>query len=208
MAADFASVYGELAFPLPSIAGKYEGRKLIICGDAACVWDDLERFDCRSALGRGAVEKTGWHFMTVNKLVEVFPGQIEHCYSNEAESLNTFMSARRREYRLEFSGPQNLHSCNRGVKWRWPWKGSGTSALGACLTGIALGYTEIVLAGVPLDNGPHNGEPPWRSCEFRTKDAYATKDGGTINHHWKLARDLIFNGKVKSLSGRTREWLG
>lgn len=194
--------------PLPKITGNYKGKKLVICGDAACVWDDLERFDCRSALDRGAVVRNGWQFMTINKLVETFPGQIEHCYSNEAESLLTFIAARRREYKLEFSGPQHLHSSNRGVRWRWPWRGGGTSALGACLTAVCLGYDEIVLAGIPLDESPHNGEPPWRKCRFKSQDAAGTKENKTINHHWKTARDLMFDGKITSLSGRTREWLG
>lgn len=195
-----------MAFPLPRIAGKYEGKSVIICGDAACIWDDLEAFDCRCAQGRGSVFRNGFQFMTVNKLVELFPGSIEHAYSNEAESLNCFVAARRREYRKEFGGPQHTHSSNRGAMWRWPWNGAGTSALGACLTAIALGYREIVLAGIPLDNSAHNGEPKWRKCEFATRDAYASN--GIINRHWKHARDMVFDGRIKSLSGRTREWLG
>ena len=203
----YAALYNGFETKFPGIVGKYEGKKLIICGDAQCVWNDLESFGCKCAQNRGSVFKNGFHFMTVNKMVEVFPGNIEHCYSNEAESLITFVAARRREYRLEFTGPEHLHSCNRGVQWRWPWRGSGTSALGACLTAVCLGYDEIVLAGVPLDNSPHNGEPHWRTCEFETRDAVGTKEQNTINHHWKAARDLVFDGKVKSLSGRTREWL-
>ena len=202
----YAALYSGFDFKFPEIAGKYGGKKLIVCGDAQCVWDDLERFDCKCSLNRGSVFKNGFQFMTVNKLVEVFPGSIEHCYSNEAESLITFVAARRREYRLEFSGPEHLHSCNRGVKWRWPWRGSGTSALGACLTAICLGYDEIILAGCPLDDSPHNGEPNWRKCKFNT-EVESIKEARTINHHWKAARDLMFDGKVKSLSGRTMEWL-
>jgi hypothetical protein len=205
---DFGAIYGGFEFPFPKIAGTYNGKRLVICGDGHSVWNDLERFGCKSASGRGAVTRCGWQFMTVNKLVEVFPGSIEHAYSNEAESLIAFVSARRREYRLEFTGPEHLHSCSRPVKHRWPWRGSGTSALGACLTAIALGYEEIVLAGIPLDDGPHNGEPHWRKCQFNSRDAQGTKENKSINHHWKAARDLAFDGRIKSLSGRTREWLG
>lgn len=204
---EFGKLYGGFETPFPKIAGQYKGKKLIVCGDAQCVWDDLERFGCKCAQDRGSVFKNGWQFMTINKMVEVFPGSIEHCYSNEAESLIAFVAARRREYRLEFSGPQHMHSCNRGVQWRWPWRGSGTSALGACLTSICLGYEETVLAGIPLDDSPHNGEPSWRSCKF-SSEAESTKSGRTINHHWKAARDLVFDGKITSLSGRTKEWLG
>lgn len=204
---DFGKFYGGFEFPFPKIAGRYEGKKLIICGDSHNVWDDLDRFGCKNQNNRGSVVKNDWQFMTINKLIEVFPGSVEHCYSNEAESLIAFVAARRREYRKEFSGPEHLHSCNRGIQWRWPWRGNGTSALGACLTAICLGYAEIVLAGVPLDNGSHNGEPPWRRCNFLA-EVEAVKEQRTINVHWRNARDLVFDGKVKSLSGRTMEWFG
>ena len=188
---------------IPSIAGRYKGKKLVICGDASCVWGDLERFGCKVSQGRGLVFKNGWHFMTVNKLVECFPGNIEHCYSNEGDRLKLFVEARRNEYRAEFSGPEHLHA-RRGVKWCWPWRGNGSSALGACLTSVHLGYDEIVLAGVPLDNSPHNGEPPWRRCTFEQD---CTTSGGGPHLAWKEAIKT-FGGKVKSLSGQTREWLG
>lgn len=181
--------------PLPAIAGKYRGKSLIICGDAACVWDDLERFGCRHDHGRGSVRKDGWHFLTINRLVETFPGVIEHAYSNEPELLLRFIAARRYEYKTEFGGPAHTHSCNKGAQWRWPWSGRGTSALGAALIGLALGYDPVVLAGVPLDDSPHNGEPPWRKTTFAKPQ-----------DNWQQA--LPHLAKARSLSGRTRTWLG
>lgn len=62
---------------LPDIAGKYSGG-LVICGDAAGVWDDLEAFGCRCDDGKGSVKKDGWDFLTINKLIETFPGHVEH----------------------------------------------------------------------------------------------------------------------------------
>ena len=194
--------------PWPKIAGSYKGKGLVICGDAIGVWDDLERLGCRKDggnAGRGSVA-SDFHFMTINKLVETFPGDIEHCYSNEMHLLEKFIAARRNEYRKEFEGPKHAHSISEGAKNRWPFGGHGTSGLGACLVGLGLGYDKIVLCGVPLDNGPHNGEPSWRRCTF-TREASSTADNGP-NNHWRRARDLIFRGRVKSMSGRTREWLG
>lgn len=204
---ELMSGYGGRAFPLPDIAGKYKGRNLVVCGDASCVWEDLERFGARHDQGRGGVRKDGWDFMVVNKLGETFPGRIEHWYSNEPHLLTKFIAARRQEYSKEFDGPQHTHSCNKGAKWRWPWGGHGTSGLGSILVGLGLGYEQIVLCGMPLDNGPHNGEPPWRKCRFETAEAANTKDG-KINNHWKRARDLGFDGKVRAMSGRPKEWLG
>lgn len=199
--------YGGLAFKLPEIAGCYAGKKLVIVGDAIGVWNDLEAFGCRVDLRMGAVAKDGWDFLTINKILETFPGKIEHAYSNQPNLLATFIAARRQEYRIEFGAPKHTHSCNKGAAWHWPWSGSGTSGLGAAFVGIMLGYEPpIVLCGVPLDDGPHNGEPPWRKTKFGVSEA-ANTDGGGSNKHWRRLKDA-FPDKVRSMSGRTRDWFG
>lgn len=221
---EFLAEYGN-ANPLPDIAGKYQGKNLAVCGDAACVWDDLERLGCRRNHNRGSVYKDGWDFLTINKLVETFPGHIEHAYSNQPALLNKFVAARRNEYRHEFSGPKHTHSMLSGAKWLWPIGGQGTSGLGAVLVGVGLGYDLIVLCGVPLDNGPHNGEPHWRKTAFtneaadepvrpsriltpRTSPPRGSGGGAApCNKHWRRARH-IFGSKIKSMSGRTRDWFG
>lgn len=197
----FLAEYGGRAFPLPEIAGMYKGRNLVICGDAAGVWDDLERFGCRSDGGRGMVFKIGWDFLVINKVGETFPGPIEHWFSNSPALLKIFSQARRQEYAQEFTPPVHTHSCNEGAMWHWPFGAHGTSALGAALAGVGMGYESIVLCGVPLDNGPHNGEPPWRRTKF---EASEVPEG---DKHWKRFCE-VFKGKVFSMSGRTREWLG
>ena len=200
--------YGGQAFPLPSIAGKYEGHKLVVCGDAWNVWEDLENFGAANRDGLGSVGKPGWNFMVVNKLGEVFPGHIHHWYSNQPRVIQTSIAARRHEYEREFSKTWITHSCNEGgCDYRWPWGGHGTSGLGAVLVGVGLGYDRIVLCGMPLDDGPHNGQPPWRKCRFASSEAAGSVFTGR-NSHWQRAIDLAFQGKVKSMSGRTREWLG
>ena len=144
--------------------------------------------------------------MTVNKMVETFPGEIEHCYSNEPQTLLRFINARRTEYVREFNAPQQTHSITPGCKWTWPFGGHATSGLGAALVAVGLGYDRIVLCGMPLDDGPHNGEPPWRKCQFTNEAAGNVNTG--INGHWKQAIRIAFQGKVKSMSGRTKDWLG
>lgn len=191
---------------MPKIASTYKGG-VVVCGDARCIWDDLERFGCADKSMRGKVWKSGWHFMLVNKVVETFPGDAEHAFSNEPNTLMRFMQARRCEYVREFNVPQQTHSISPGCKWTWPWGGHGTSGLGAVLTALALGYDQVVLAGMPLDDGPHNGEPPWRRSAFASSEA-AGPAGGGMDSHWKTAKQLAFEGKVKSMSGRTRDWLG
>lgn len=204
---EFLREYGIFESDFPPIAGQYEGRNLIICGDAACVWDDLERFGCRDDSGQGKVSKPGWDIMTINKIVEVLPAEINHCYSNSAGCLRRFIAARRDEYTVEFLGPMHRHAITAGAEHVWPFGGHATSGLGACLVGVALGYHRNVLCGVPLDDGPHNGEPPWRRTAFASSEAAGSVTTDR-NHHWDLAKRLAFEGKVRSMSGRTRKWLG
>ena len=186
---------------LPDIAGCFPGRGLVIVADGACVWEDLEAFGCRSDEGRGSVAKDGFDFMAVNHVGALFPGELKHWFSNSPSHVHRFVAARRDEYSGEFSPPQHTHACQKGAMWCWPWSGAGTSLLGACLTGVALGYGPIVLCGAPLDDGPHNGEPPWRRTKFTTEVRGPDKN-------WQRAIDLVLRGKVTSMSGRTKDWLG
>lgn len=75
----------------------------------------------------------------------------------------------------------------------------GTSGLFACFIGLMLGYTEIVLAGVPMDNSGHYFDPPWYRSDF---------EDGAIRSVWKQAQHNYFAGRVRSLSGYTRTLLG
>ena len=82
--------------------------------------------------------------------------------------------------------------------WRLAQDG-GTSGLFACFVGLLLGYTRIVLAGIPCDNTPHYFDPlPYGGKLDRESPAAL----------WLWARDHVFHGRVTSLSGRTRDWLG
>jgi hypothetical protein len=204
---DLMTGYGGFAFPLPRIAGTYKGKNLIVCGDAQCVWIDLELFGARDDTHPGKVRKEGWDVMVVNKLGETFPGWIHHWYSNIPRVINTAIAARRDEYTREFSPSWVTHSCNVGADYRWPWGGHGTSGLGAVLVGIGLGYDRIVLCGLPLDDGPHNGEPHWRKTKFASSEAAGSKTDDR-DSHWKRAIELAFDKKVRSMSGRTKDWLG
>jgi len=68
-----------------------------------------------------------------------------------------------------------------------------------------LGYEEIILCGIPLDDAGHDGEPPWRRTNF-TREV-AGQINNPENRFWKEARLKVFEGRVRSMSGRTREWL-
>lgn len=204
---EFLAEYGYHSnLDIPEIAGQYAGKNVMVCGDAACIWDDLEAFGAKCVHGRGSVYKDDWDILTINKLIEIIPAKVEHCYSNEIGLLERFIAARRFEYRREFGPPKHIHCRDQGAHWRWPLGGHGTSGLGGTLVAVGLGYERIVLCGMPLDDSRHNGEPPWRQTAF-TREAPDTATGG-IPKPWAKAIDLCFGGKVRSMSGRTKQWLG
>ena len=119
-----------------------------------------------------------------------FPQKITHAYSNDWKMLHRWVEARRPRYRMAFGENIIIHT-------GWPWK-SGNSGLSACFTGIALGYDQITLIGMPLDDLGHYWEKP----DLKTKFTREAPD-----EPWIFAKQ-IFQGKVKSLSGRTKLILG
>lgn len=176
--------------------GRYEGKKIIVAGGGACVWDDLQRLGYRS-------DHPQWHVMAINDLIMHFPGPMEHAYSNDYKMLPKWIAARRPNY-VRLYGPPHAHSTGpHGT--RWPWPGHGTSALNAVYTALALGYRRVVLCGVPLDNGPHYWQAPWEECNF-TREVGIKTNGDMM--YWQNAKEKIFKGHVKSMSGRTRDLLG
>lgn len=202
---EWTAEYGGLG-KLPDIAGTYKGRSLIICADASCLWIDLELFGARDETGRGRVYKEGWDILTVNNAVISMPANVEHVYSNQARVIKNALAARRDEYKAEFTKVPLMHSCNPGAQYHWPWSGHGTSGLGACFVALALGYDKIVLCGMPLEDTPHNGEPHWRTTAFASSEACGSAKDDR-DSHWKRAIELGFEGRIKSMSGRTRTWL-
>jgi len=163
--------------------------KLLIVGSGRCVWDDLLK-----------VNPLHFDVMAVNDMIIHYPGPLKHAYSNDWKMLPHWVNARRPRYVKDWGRPIS-HTCHGNKSWPWP--GHGTSSLNAVYTGLALGYSEIVIAGVPLDDGGHYFDPPWVKTNF-TKEV-GMRDGEM--KFWANAKREVFDGKVTSLSGRTKELL-
>ena len=182
---------------LPDIADTYSGV-LIIAAGGRCVWDDLEK------AGMAKNHDAFPHVMCVNEMIMFYPSVVNHAYSNNHAFLPKWVDTRRDQYQTRYECKIKTHSNKTGGQYTWPWPGHGTSSLNAVYTGLALGYDQIWLCGVPLDDTGHFWEAPWEKTNFVRE--VADRDGEI--KYWGNAARNIFDGKVKSLSGRTKDLLG
>lgn len=168
---------------------------LVIVGSARCVWEDLSKINFRSH-----------DVMCLNDMIMHFPGELSHVYSNDHRWLPKWLEARRPRYVKDFQKTPVVHTCQTGASTMkvWPWPGHGSSGLNACYTGLALGYERIILCGIPLDDSGHYFDPPWVKTNFNKE--VPEKNGEP--RYWENAAKQYFDGKVKSMSGRTKDLLG
>ena len=177
--------------------------KLIIVGSGRCVWDDLEKL---------------WPItddvMCINDVIMHYPGVIHHCFSCDGPMLKNWWNARRPTHKNYHQSSPQFHTVNntmpvgKDVK-KWDWKGGGTSGLGACFVGLWLGYDDIILCGVPIDNSGHYFDPDWEKTNFQRE--IANSEGhirGDGRRFWVNAAENHFKGRVKSMSGFTKKLLG
>lgn len=143
------------------------------------------------------------HVMAINDMILHYPGHITHAYSNDDRWLPKWIAARRELHIRMWGKIDYVHTCHKGAKYSWPWPGHGTSALNAVYTGLALGYDDIWICGAPLDNTRHYFDAKWMETNFGN---ILTRDGRLP--YWTNAAENVFEGRVKSLSGRTRDILG
>lgn len=175
--------------------GKYDGS-LVIVGPGRTVWDDLELVNVNGDV------------MAVNDIGMHLPLPFKHWYSNDARQMASWLGARRRRYQQEFPTPL-LHSCHNGTQIRWHWGNHGSSGLQACLVGLALGYEEITLCGIPVDNSGHYFDPPeGHRLQFNANGwpkggSWSGFDRENERRFWKKAKSHIFEGRVHSMSGWT-----
>lgn len=187
---------------MPEIAGTYSGR-VLICGSGRCLWDDLQR-----ALDLGAAD-----IMAVKQAGIYMPIPIQHWVGAHGERFQWMVPLRRDGYHfrgrpsatgdreIRVNKPRtHVHSERYWpmVDHAWPGPLAGTSALFGARVGVALGYEEAILCGVPLDGTGRFYEAPWdKGVDLNVVDM----------KEWEQFVP-VFNGRVRSMSGRTRDLLG
>lgn len=173
--------------PIEGEASEYVGKhsgSLVILGGGWNVWEDYQSYSLRE----------NGHVMAVNDIGMHFPHELHHWYSNHADFLWGWGTVRS----FHHPGGYKLHSnneANRVLHWNGL-PGTGTSAINAIYVALLMGYEEIMLCGIPLDNKGHYFDPRPTNFEREGKERV-----------WLWARNNVFDGRVKSMSGRTKEWL-
>lgn len=175
----------------PPIASQFRGATLLIAGSGRDLWADLAR----------APEST--HAMCVNFAGSFFPRPFEHWSTMHAENMPHWLAIRQADLPQGHIWTHGLipwHGELDHVESKWDLEaGPGCSGLFGCYVGLAMGYDAIVLAGVPEDGIGHFYDPP---------GARGTYSNTGAEEQWTYARDRVFAGRVKSLSGLTRALLG
>ena len=150
------------------------------------------------------------HVMAVNFTAPFIVGPLHHVVSLHAGEVDAF---RRPCQCLDwrYGWPTPVTHSNKpgdGVDRVWPEfdneEGrSGSSALFGVKVALALGFTRVVVAGVPLDNGGRFMEPARMPAT-----AHGKYDLPTFKAAWLRARDSLFAGRVFSMGGWLSEQLG
>lgn len=162
--------------------------KALILGGASCLWDDADK---------AARLSTYDAIFAVNNAITDWPGRLDYAVSLHQEPTKHYPGlVKAVEKRRDKHRPQVWsHKPGRGVD-RTTADWGGSSGLFAVRVALEEGFTRIVLAGVPMTvEGEHyHARGKWTACANYRKR--------WIAHHSQL------DGKVKSLSGWTKEQLG
>lgn len=197
-----------------ALRGGFRGRKLLILGSAACLWDDLEAIgDDDWAGDRMAVNLSAIfydrhrlrHWATVHPDGYGFQCEVPWWRRRPDRQGKAFdlhgatFATKAREVSLASRNPKP----DDIVEWPWPGRRrQGTSSLFAAHVAVQLGYDRIVLCGVPLDGSGY----------FFRKHRVADQESRTFarRHCHDMWREVApeWGGKVTSMSGFTRELLG
>jgi hypothetical protein len=126
--------------------------------------------------------------------------------------LPKWWAARRPPYQSRYSKVPRFHTVEseQGVPnvERWHFIGGGTSGLLACVVALGLGYDEIVLCGIPIDNSGHFWEQTGDKTNFQREIVNSSGQIRGDGRRFWTNRLKEFDGRVKSMSGNTRLILG
>jgi len=180
----------------PSMLKETNNEILLIVGDATNVLDDLAKF----------IEVCPFPFdtMCINYSVKIVPWEIQHFIAGDSHM-----------YDMQKIASDLPDSCLKhcwnpssiGFNVRWLRNGrsgwNGTTANLCIKIGILLGYTRIVLAGVPMDKTGN-----WYAPLIPEDDIKQGKDHTSHLWKWNQIAARPISRLLRSMSGNTAELLG
>ena len=185
-------IEGRGEFP-PVLLNRFKGRALVL-GTGRTIWEDLSR-----------ANQKGCEVVAVNNMILHYKGKVTHGCSLHPEEPELW-KALRPAYHAEpcevitHSQLANGHKAKTDFTWYIDRGGGGTSGLFATMLALALGYEQVTLCGIPMDAEGHFYDPPTQ------RDGCFKSD--FVRNEWRECNQLYFRGRVKSMSGFTRDLLG
>jgi hypothetical protein len=168
-------------------------------GSGRCLWDDLRRVNLK-----------GWGVIAVNGTALYYKGKIDHACSLHPEEPTIWTSLRKAYFCESCTILTHAHAAlgkqfspsyeEADYSWQIEDANSGTSGLFGVMLALALGYDRIILAGIPMDDQGHFYDPPWLTDGCFKSDF--------VRSEWRRISQIYFDGRVKSLSGWTKDLLG
>lgn len=183
----------------PGWVGKHAGP-LLILGGGRCVWDDWK---AATIAVRNSPRAFNGAVMAINDIGQYLHGLLHHWVTLHPEYMPGWLAFRMGHLYGEGVRP-TTHSYKAGEGIDRVWPGAivgGAGGLAAAMIGLMLGHEPCILAGIPMDGSGHFFDPP---------DSDSTHDLTQWNTQqaWRDYNLQFFGGRVKSLSGNTRKWLG
>lgn len=180
---------------LPRTAGNFSGI-LLILGSGASVFEDVN--NAKAIVGEAAFE-----VMAANLSFLAYNGAIRHLVSLHQDRIGLFHSLAKilpedRHAHIH----THTHMKTEDAENAWPITiQDGTTSLFCVKIAILLGYKKIILCGVPLEGSHRFYDNPHQE--------YINNFGcPAIAMPWLQAKIEIFNDRVRSMSGKSKELLG
>lgn len=136
----------------------------------------------------------GTDIMVINYTGDYFPRPFQHWVS-----LHPDIIAAGRPYKAwNFTAHSNRR--HKGIDKVWNYETYGSdSGLFACHVALKLGYDKIILCGIPLDSSRKF---------FEMKEMPNHQFDTTVNLQIWRSEVPVFENKIRSMSGNTKEMLG
>jgi hypothetical protein len=181
---------------LDTIRPKPNRDVLLVCGDGACVFDDIAAFL--------DLDPAPFDTMLINHMPLAYPGRYEHfvCGDSHMKPMQKIALTLPADVRKHCWNPGSTGFDIRWVKedgrgW------NGTTAALAVKIGITLDYLRIVLAGCPMDHSGH-----WYDKYLNGTDKKLQNDHRHHLWYWTELATRPIGRFVRSMSGNTADLLG